>query len=1200
MTREADLIKPFPLQQVLRFIVVLAASLITLVALSMQTVQASHSIYTNTVYSRGSDHGYHNNVQLGSKTYVFSSGTPSGDGALPNLTSSNVQTNADRFISMTQDRLNNTGTGANATQDRIGAAFLINTMLGRQGTSFGSTNAGINAARSDFSVWEARLRSINDAGCVAWDANISYGSDGSRWWNSGYGRGAVDAGFFNQVGLDAQRSIEIRDYPAPGSTTCGSVVFQVRKNCGNPAGILGSLPSPDPYEFDIYSIDASDLINVDPSGSLTNPDFGATTNRRQVETNVSVSYGSQPDDYFEYRPRGSTTYQNTRPTSVTTTQAEINTGGQSAPRLRTTSGNGTNISNTPPLVISNASIDPSGLYPNLYYVTSRYEQGSAGDGSLGTSHQDNVAQFPSQSIITQSSATRILHFYYDCSDPTVAAEINAQYGDPCPIIEIGTCPSYDPYNTFAPLFPQLVDLPEGNQPSDREDSVRTSTINNGSVSAGSPSSWSTTSGGCPTCLSRTQEQERTYSQSRTGDRWAYYYVHEGVTRVNSVQDEHGQNTDYVGGDNGSVALDYRVHYDTYPYDPHTPEIDYDAEFDERRYSQTGSSSRTRDASRTRTQSRETIEDDDGNVTGYTLWSTDADSTGSWPSNPDNFISSASWSAWGNFSGDRGSYTVTDQVWGTSSLQTSGDTMPPCYPRQYTATVSINGGYPRLSPSRENPNRSELLATVTVQFNATDGPNSANNPMRVASRITNLPWQARAWTLRSGDTESNPPAPSDSSNPRTQPYSGTVSAIASTANLSINATTNIGTLTYDVIVASEDHNNSPNIAAGDQVCWDVTIGPSNGWVGSNDGSSSQDGLILTSAPYTSSGQATDAGCTNEVYDIPYVAVFGADVIAAQGLGREERCDPGDTTSSFISAAFDLSNFRGSGAQFAAQAMNTITNFSTAKMRTSPPSPMHGLAFANSGPSTPGNMPSHHCGIDHVERMPLEGTIPITDTSEPIRQIFQNNPGKRVFTHITNPPSNLTLEHPGVGVGLAGSLPPGQRLRNGQHRTLYVEGNVSIATNIDYRNNNWNNISAIPSFHLIVDGDIYIDPSVTRLDGIYFATGNIYTCANGFTPVSLGNVFNNCQEPLLVNGSFSANNIFFNRYADSSLRSGLQNEFPTRSGTNRRCLAISDERRVCAAETINFSPEIYLVEPALPPTTVPGQSQYESITTLPPVL
>ena len=77
--------------------------------------------------------------------------------------------------------------------------------------------------------------------------------------------------------------------------------------------------------------------------------------------------------------------------------------------------------------------------------------------------------------------------------------------------------------------------------------------------------------------------------------------------------------------------------------------------------------------------------------------------------------------------------------------------------------------------------------------------------------------------------------------------------------------------------------------------------------------------------------------------------------------------------------------------------------------------------------------------------------------------------------------------------------------------------------------------IPSFALNVKGgNIYIDPAITELDGLYVASkdgagrgGKIYTCgtASGasFAPMPAASLFNGCHQQLVVYGAFVANQV-----------------------------------------------------------------------------
>lgn len=164
-------------------------------------------------------------------------------------------------------------------------------------------------------------------------------------------------------------------------------------------------------------------------------------------------------------------------------------------------------------------------------------------------------------------------------------------------------------------------------------------------------------------------------------------------------------------------------------------------------------------------------------------------------------------------------------------------------------------------------------------------------------------------------------------------------------------------------------------------------------------------------------------------------------------------------------------------------------------------------------------------------------------------------------------------------------------------LLRNGDLYIRANLTYTNDSWASANQIPALYFLVNGDIYIHNDVTQLDGIFFATGSVYTCATGSGPVALGDVFEACDNPLQINGSLIADTVYFNRYADSTLSHGTQTEFPYGAGNNN----CSPSRPVCAAEIINFSPETFLSHPQFPigsPSLPRGT--YDAIIGLPPVL
>jgi hypothetical protein len=166
-------------------------------------------------------------------------------------------------------------------------------------------------------------------------------------------------------------------------------------------------------------------------------------------------------------------------------------------------------------------------------------------------------------------------------------------------------------------------------------------------------------------------------------------------------------------------------------------------------------------------------------------------------------------------------------------------------------------------------------------------------------------------------------------------------------------------------------------------------------------------------------------------------------------------------------------------------------------------------------------------------------------------------------------------------------------------------VTINSNIEYTSGDstkWTNPLNVSSFYLIVRGNIYIAPGVTRLDGVFIAqpgdmpavpvatdfSGVIYTCASTGTGrrFATADLFNSCNSPLTINGNFQAHHIFLDRVGTKSLRdANSDEEKATTSG---------------AAEVFNSTPEIFLAYPEIPRLEETGGSSIESVQILAPIL
>lgn len=318
--------------------------------------------------------------------------------------------------------------------------------------------------------------------------------------------------------------------------------------------------------------------------------------------------------------------------------------------------------------------------------------------------------------------------------------------------------------------------------------------------------------------------------------------------------------------------------------------------------------------------------------------------------------------------------------------------------------------------------------------------------------------------------------------------------------------------------------------------------------------------------------------------PYVSIYDNDVSAGGG-GLGQPCSGTGNITTY-------SKDGGSGTQLAAYANGTIgSSFKTAFLRSvtpitgDPTFPVlgmpvlpDGLKFASYGRV---DCATDFYTVDQFEdgdarKDPHNGAT--LNLGAP--GLIQN--GEQTVSTPPQPLGKLTLD--------------GTISFNVKH-SVFVDGDVHIRNNIEYGSTTWDNIDAIPYFNLVVKGNIYIDPGVTRLDGRYIAQpkadgskGEIFTCApGGNNPGENGNtLWNSCGgtsgRRLTINGQFVAKQVHFLRTVDT-ISSGTYKERRNQSK---------------ASEIFNFSPELYLARPAVRPTATSTSGEYEYITTLPPIL
>jgi len=367
-------------------------------------------------------------------------------------------------------------------------------------------------------------------------------------------------------------------------------------------------------------------------------------------------------------------------------------------------------------------------------------------------------------------------------------------------------------------------------------------------------------------------------------------------------------------------------------------------------------------------------------------------------------------------------------------------------------------------------------------------------------------------------------------------SGAITVLGSSSNV-----TNVGVSGISFSPSETRDVSNLAINTGDKLCQTISINPANGKLRTDNGS-----IYGATTPNTTEQCAT-------VYNKPYVSFFGGDV----------------STCSDIKTFYRPSNKVGSGVQYIAQATGTIDQFTSA-FGSNPATPRV-LSFANTSATGYGGSFGGTCTTrDYFTNPPAPET-----TTPPSISANALTPGSKYYNA---PTGGLELS--------AGTL------RDGVRSAIYVNGDLRITGNIDYQNTSWPTIADIPSLHVYVKGNIYIQPNVTSLTGFFAAQtgangtgGNIYTCASGKTRVAVNSLLATCGNQLRVRGGFSSKKTYFDR-GSKSLRNGSATE--TYATSN-------------AAEKFFLGPEMYLVSPGSTSTggsNATGGYQYETV--LPPTL
>lgn len=302
--------------------------------------------------------------------------------------------------------------------------------------------------------------------------------------------------------------------------------------------------------------------------------------------------------------------------------------------------------------------------------------------------------------------------------------------------------------------------------------------------------------------------------------------------------------------------------------------------------------------------------------------------------------------------------------------------------------------------------------------------------------------------------------------------------------------------------------------------------------------------------------------------PYVRAYGGDIAAGNGLENADGVCVHNNNAAVVGWNKQTPGaYAGAGGQYAIFALSAIRDFasalgSPASANAQAPT---GLSFANTSvnPGTGaygGSFGSASCIPDYY------ALIPDAPQAMPAN-----------FNDMTNGAYTASGT---VTIG-AGTVDRNEKI------TLFVDGDVFINGNVTYAGGSWS-VSEIPSFRLIVRGNIYVNRTVGQLDGLYVAQaeggtgGTFYTCATSPAALPLnGALYNTCLSKLTVNGSVIANQIQLLR-TNGSLSQSNANESNTASP---------------AGEIINYGPGLWITQPLLDRGLT---SDYDAIISLPPIL
>lgn len=374
------------------------------------------------------------------------------------------------------------------------------------------------------------------------------------------------------------------------------------------------------------------------------------------------------------------------------------------------------------------------------------------------------------------------------------------------------------------------------------------------------------------------------------------------------------------------------------------------------------------------------------------------------------------------------------------------------------------------------------------------------------------------------------------------------------------------------------------------------------------------ITITASMSTNDGDANascGAGIETEISALPYMQSFRGDVVAGYGWKATDISVPCTNDADVLGfvdngvnpdGSENTGSVVGSGTQMAVFARGAVEGFRSAITETNKNTRPWERIFANAGitVATNGINSDNRLGGNFEANLCAENWFADMERSTPSGSISGNQ-------NITSLPEGTSY----YNVGGSGTVTLYSSGPVTGYRRIFINGNVRLGRNnptekeIVYSTTGWNSVNDIPMLQVIVTGNIWIDDSIEKIDGIIVASDTIYTCAaTNLTSFPTGYAANNpnagaqsnylknndnsnCYtNPLTVNGALLANKIEFWRTGGSISNASPNQDF---------------NAPATIAERFRLPPEVF-VAPRQGETSLngdDGEKYFDSLISLPPV-